>query len=330
MAVQRIVVIGASSGGVEALRMVVGGLPAGFGAPVCVVIHRRPYSHGLIAGILDRSGPLRARDAASGDRLENGTVYVAPPDHHLLIEPGQLRLTRGPRENLSRPSVDPLFRSAAQVYGPAAIGVILTGDLDDGAAGLDTIRRLGGTTVVQDPADAFAPSMPSNALRYGPADFRVPLTQIPAVLTRLADIPASSPRVSGDAAQDVDVEVRIASEEKPMDTGLLEIAEPSLIACPECHGVLLRLKRAQPSRFRCHTGHAYSMESLVAAVEHGIEDSLWSAVRSLEEAGLLLRELSNIAVDERDTGARVRAEQTDSQAEQVREILLRRASLPAR
>ena len=329
MTVKRIVVVGTSSGGVEALRGLAAGLPSDFAAPVCVVIHRHPHSAGLLAEILDRSGPLPARDAAQDERLENGRIYVAPVDRHLIVAPGHLRLSRGPRENLARPAIDPLFRSAAQVYGPAAIGIVLTGDLDDGAAGLDTIRRLGGVTIVQDPADAFAPSMPRNALRYGAPDFCVPAGEIPELLERIvAQAPADRAQVR--VPRDVEVEVKIATEDaRPMDTGLDEIAEPSMIACPECHGVLLRLKQAHPSRFRCHTGHAYSAESLVAALNTGVEDSLWGAVRALEEAGMLLTELSRMEGHQGgDAGELLgRARQTRDQASAIRDILNQRSNL---
>jgi two-component system, chemotaxis family, protein-glutamate methylesterase/glutaminase len=332
MSVQRIVVVGASSGGVEALRVLAAGLPPDLAAPVCVVIHRHPHSAGLIAEILDRSGPLRAHDARPEDRLENGHIYVAPVDRHLLVEPGQLRLSRGPRENLSRPAIDPLFRSAAQVYGPATVGVILTGDLDDGAAGLETIRRLGGVTIVQDPDDAFAPSMPENALRYGAADFRVPLREIPTILQRVVERPTAEV-TSVRVPRNVEVEVNIAKEEAvPMEAGLDEIADPSMIACPECHGVLLRLKHEQPSRFRCHTGHGYSAESLIAALNTGVEESLWGAVRALEEAGMLLSELAHL--EAHHTGGandlRARARQTETEAAAIREILQERSNLQAR
>src|SRR5687767_3732333 len=157
MAVDRIVVIGASAGGVDALRAIVAALPADFPAPICVVVHTSPQSPSILDQILDRAGPLTAAAACNGERIRPGRIYVAPPDCHLVIEPGVLRVTRGPKENRFRPAVDPLFRSAAQVYGPAATGVVLTGNLDDGTAGLWAIKQLGGISIVQDPADALFP-----------------------------------------------------------------------------------------------------------------------------------------------------------------------------
>ena len=165
MAAQRIVVIGASSGGIEALRHLVGGLPADFPAPICVVLHTSPQSPGLLGRILANAGSLPAATATTGMPIRAGQIYVAPPDHHLLVEPGGLCLGRGPKENRFRPAIDPLFRSAAQVYGPGTVGMILTGNLDDGSAGLRTIKQLGGIAIVQDPRDALFPAMPTNALR---------------------------------------------------------------------------------------------------------------------------------------------------------------------
>jgi two-component system chemotaxis response regulator CheB len=182
MAAQRIVVIGASSGGIEALRQLVGGLPPDFPAPICVVLHTSPQSPGLLGKILANAGALPSATAATGMQLKAGHIYVAPPDHHLLIEPGGLCLGRGPKENRSRPAIDPLFRSAAQVYGHGAVGVILTGNLDDGSAGLRTIKQLGGIAIVQDPLDALFPAMPINALRHVAADYTVPLSEMVGAL----------------------------------------------------------------------------------------------------------------------------------------------------
>src|SRR5688572_16555907 len=175
MRTKHLVVVGASSGGIEALRELVSKLPEEFPAPLCIVLHTSPRGPGVLDGILNRSGPLPATNARDLERLQPGRIYVAPPDCHLLIEPGRVRVTKGPRENRFRPAIDPLFRSAAQVYGPAAIGVILTGNLGDGTAGLWAIKQLGGTTVVQDPADALFPSMPQNALNHVRVDHVVPL-----------------------------------------------------------------------------------------------------------------------------------------------------------
>ena len=179
-----IVVIGASSGGTHALRVIAGGLPGDFHASIFVVVHTAPDSPGVLDGIINKAGPLPAWEARDCERIKRGHVYIAPPDYHLMIEPGIMRLTRGPSENCFRPAIDPLFRSAAQVYGPRVIGVILTGGLDDGTAGLWTVKQLGGTTIVQDPEEAMAESMPRSALTVR-VDYCVPVAEMAGLLTEL-------------------------------------------------------------------------------------------------------------------------------------------------
>src|SRR3954454_10492779 len=162
----RIVVLGTSSGGIEALRTVVAPLPEDFPAALCVVMHTAPEAPGVLPEILDRVSRLVAIHPRDGERIKAGRIYVAPPDYHLILEPGRLRVTKGPRENRFRPAIDPLFRSAAQVFGPGAIGVLLTGSLDDGTAGLWAVKQLGGVAIVQDPRDALFPGMPQNAIDH--------------------------------------------------------------------------------------------------------------------------------------------------------------------
>jgi two-component system chemotaxis response regulator CheB len=286
-----IVVIGASVGGIEALRTIVGGLPADFPASVFVVMHVSPQSPSILADILDRAGALPAANAADGERIQPGRIYVAPPDHHLVIEPNRVRVTRGPKEKRFRPAVDPLFRSAAQVYGPRVIGVILTGYLDDGTAGLWAVKQLGGTSVVQDPQEALAPSMPASALRQVRVDHCVPVAEIAPLLVRLTSVPVEEKGVHR-VTKELDIEVRIAKEQKALEAGVLKLGEPSLYACPECHGVLLQLNEEKRMRFRCHTGHAYSSDVLLAEINEGVEDSLWNAIRAIEESVLLMRHMA--------------------------------------
>jgi two-component system, chemotaxis family, protein-glutamate methylesterase/glutaminase len=320
----RVVVIGASAGGLEALRLLVSALPKDFAAPVCVVMHTAPQSPGVLAQILARSTALRAVNPRNKQRLQPGHIYVAPPDHHLLTEPGRVCLTKGPHENRFRPAIDPLFRSAAQVYGPGAVGVILTGNLDDGTAGLWAIKRLGGVAVVQAPEDALFPSMPESAIAHVEVDHIVPLTEIAPLLARLvASDAAPTPEVP--VPDDMDIEVRIAKEENPIDAGLERVSTPSSYACPECHGVLLQLKDAGRIRFRCHTGHAYSVESLLAAVSEGIEESLWIAIRSLEEGRMLMSRMAEHVKTshDQDTAERLlrRAQEVREQSAAIRQMV---------
>lgn len=327
MAAQRIVVIGASSGGIEALRELVNGLTPGFPAPICIVLHTSPHSPGLLAKILADAGRLPTATAATGMKLLDGHIYVAPPDHHLLVEPGVLRLGGGPKENRFRPAIDPLFRSAAQVYGPGAVGLILTGSLDDGSAGLRTIKQLGGITIVQDPRDALFPGMPTNALRHVATDHVAALADLPAVLTGAVTQRVAS-RTSA-VPEGVRVEVAIAKEDSTVDRETVHIADPSVFACPDCHGVLLRLKDAGVLRFRCHTGHAYSAESLLAALNEGIENAVWSAVRAVEEGRLLLEQLLQQPDPHGGTSERIKTQLAlvTDQAELLRELATRRVAL---
>jgi two-component system chemotaxis response regulator CheB len=288
---KNIVVLGASVGGIEALRTIVGGLPKDFAASVFVVMHLAPYSPGILAEILDRAGALSAANVVDGERIQPGHIYVAPPDRHLIIEPNRVRLTRGPKENRFRPAIDPLFRSAAQVYGPRVIGVVLTGYLDDGTAGLWAIKRLGGTAIVQDPFDALAPSMPHSALSQVNVDYCVPVAEIAPLLVRLTST-AIEEEGAYQVPEEMEIEVSIAKENTALDAGVLRLGEPSNYACPECHGVLLQLKEENRVRFRCHTGHAYSVDSLLSEITEGVETSLWSAIRSIEESVLLLRHMA--------------------------------------
>lgn len=327
--IKRIVAIGASSGGIEALTTIAAGLPEDFPAALCVVLHTSPDSPGTLDRILARGGRLPATTAESGMRMREGHIYVAPPDHHLLIEPGVLTLSKGARENRFRPAIDPLFRSAAQVYGAATIGVVLTGGLDDGSAGLRVVKQLGGIAVVQDPDDALFPSMPRSALHHVAVDFVVPVRDMAALLSRLVAMPVTGEATS--PQEDLEVEVRIARGENAVRAGVEQIGEPSLFACPECHGVLLGLKDSRPARFRCHTGHAYTMTTLVAAMNEAIEDGLWTSVRVLEEAALVMRHIAahqdGVGGELGDADCSAQAEDAHRQSEVIRGVVQARQAL---
>jgi two-component system chemotaxis response regulator CheB len=323
----QVVVIGTSAGGLEALRTLVSALPPDFPAAVFIVMHVAPQSPAVLHEILERSGPLPATSVTRADRIRGGHIYIAPPDSHIVLEPGRVKPTKGPKENRFRPAIDPLFRSAAQVYGPRAIGVILTGNLDDGTAGLCTIKQLGGIAVVQDPDDATYPSMPASALNNVNVDHRVTLADLAPLLVQLTAEPQEAP---GEiiVPDDLDVEVKIAKEVHPVDAGLERIGTPSNYACPECHGVLLQMKGEGLVRFRCHTGHAYSFESLMADVDEGIDDALWNAIRALEEATLLIQGMERQLTEAghgRPNGALLkRAQETREYSDAVRKIAVER------
>jgi two-component system chemotaxis response regulator CheB len=286
-----IMVVGASAGGLEALKLLVSGLPQDFRAALFVVQHIAPEAVSVLPAILSRAGPLPAAHADNGQAIEPGHIYVAPPDHHLLVEPWHIRLTRGPKENRFRPAVDVLCRSAAYAYGPRAVGVILTGSLDDGTAGLWAIKDRGGIAVVQDPEEALFPSMPKSALRHVAVDYCLPLADIAPLLVRLSAIPA--PEEGGSPVSErLDIEARIAKEANALEIGVMRLGTLSPYTCPDCHGVLMQIEEGGLLRFRCHTGHAFSVSNLLAEVSESIEQALWSTLRGMEESLLLLQHLA--------------------------------------
>jgi two-component system chemotaxis response regulator CheB len=289
-----IVVIDASTGGIEALRILASGLPENFAGTLFVVIHTSADSPGFLASILGRAGVLPATCVTGREPIEAGRIYVPSPDHHLLLERGSVCVTRGPKENRFRPAVDPLFRSAAQAYGRRVIGIVLTGGLDDGAAGLLAVKQLGGTAIVQDPAEALFPSMPRSAMERVEVDYCVPISEMASLLVRLTNEEVEE-REEYIVPEKIKTEVAIAREGLPFEAGVLALGTPSMFTCPECHGVLLQIKSEKVTRFRCHTGHAYSIQSLMADLEEGIEDALWSAIRAIEEQVLLVQHLAEHA-----------------------------------
>ena len=331
LASKDIIVVGGSAGGVEALKTLVSSLPSGLQAAVLVVIHIPPSSPGRLPEILQRHANVRVAWAKDEQRIECGRVYIAPPDRHLVVDDGRVRLTRAPRENHTRPAIDPLFRSAALAYGPRVIGVILSGRLDDGTAGLWAVKERGGTTVVQSPGDAAQPDMPRNALEHTEVDYIVPCAQIGALLAQLVAERAHDTAAPVSSA--LALEVKIAMEANALRHGVMSLGPTTPYTCPDCHGVLVRVDQGGIPRFRCHTGHAFAMDSLLAAMTDSVESALWSALRSVEESILLLREA---AVRERSadggTGAiDPRFEQKMNEAEQraelVRDAVLRHQAL---
>jgi two-component system chemotaxis response regulator CheB len=328
-----IIVIGGSAGAVEALKSLVEALPHDFGASVLAVVHIPPSSPGRLPEILQRRSAVRVAWAEDGEPIEAGRVYVASADRHLVVEAGHVRLTRAPRENHSRPAIDPLFRSAALVYGARVIGVILSGRLDDGTAGLWAVRERGGTTVVQDPDDAVHADMPRNALEYTVADHVVPARELGPLLVRLAGEPVPSREAPVSPA--LELEVKIALEADALGDGVMSLGPTTPYSCPECHGVLVRVPEGRIPRFRCHTGHAYVLDSLLASTSESVEKALWSALRAVEETVLLLRDASR---RETENGARdgksvlasrfeQKACEAEARAELIRQALMRHESL---
>jgi len=291
---RRIIVIGASAGGVEALTQVARGVPADIDAALFVTVHFPPTSASALPQILHRAGPLPAAHAANGELIEPGKIYVAPPDHHLLIFRDCMRLHRGPRENGNRPAVDPMFRSAALAYGPRVVGVILSGSLDDGTSGLLAIKRRGGIAVVQDPEEAIFPSMPESAIQHVPVDHVVKLDRLGALLGELANQPPTEEEqvAFDDAEKDLEYsEIDLARIENPAE-------HPGVLApfgCPDCGGTLWELREGELVRFRCRVGHAWTSDALLARQTETLDAALWTALRALEESASLNEQLADRA-----------------------------------
>jgi two-component system chemotaxis response regulator CheB len=328
MASRDIVTIGASAGGVEALMTIARTLPADLQAAVFIVLHMPPDGFSVLPTLLRRVGPLPASHPTDGDPIRRGQIYVAPPDHHLTLHDGHVRLVRGPRENRSRPSVDPLMRSAAQHYGPRAIGVILSGSLDDGTAGLLALKRRGGVAIVQDPKDALFPGMPASAMSVVKVDHCLPLSSIGPTIARLVTEPIEETEVAGMSSRND----RLNYENRASEADLTAIEQndkpgiPSPFACPDCGGVLWEVENGSMLRFRCRVGHAYSVESLLASQTDGLEGALWSAMRALEEKASLTRRLADRATEQAQHGAAQRFAEQSAAAEEhastIRTVLL--------
>jgi two-component system chemotaxis response regulator CheB len=283
-----IVVVGASAGGVEALDHVVAGLPPELPAAIFVVLHLSAGGRSVLPAILSRAGPLPASVPKDGMRPERGHIYVAPPDRHLLLVGRRVRVTGGPRENGHRPAVDPLFRSAARSYGPRVVALVLSGNLDDGAAGARLVKDRGGVVVVQDPADALYPDMPSSAAAMVDVDAVAPAREVPDLLCRLLEEPVE-PRAQYSAGPEIDEDEDLAAAELALD------GQPTELSCPECGGPLWERSEGPLVRFACRVGHVFSPESLIAEHGQGLERALWSAQRSLEERADLYRRMARRA-----------------------------------
>ncbi|MBA9077190.1 chemotaxis protein CheB [Rufibacter quisquiliarum] len=321
-----IVVIGASAGGILALPEITKHLPANFPGTIFVVQHLGPYSESVLPQIINLNSALPAQFAKDGEKFLPGNIYVAPPDHHLILEKGTMVVSKGPKENRFRPSIDALFRSAAYVYGNRVVGVVLTGYLDDGTSGLWSVQRLGGVTVVQDPSDAAVPDMPANALQFVEADHVVPLAQLASLLTHLTTEEAPAPpNVPQDDLNRLEIEIAIARHDNAFEMGIIDKGELTAFTCPDCHGALTKLIEGNLIRFRCHTGHAYTISSLLAEVTESVESLLYQAMRGLEETKMLLENMGTYFTQTKqpDVAAlfQQKAEETGQQARVVHDSI---------
>lgn len=317
-----VVAIGASAGGYHVLLDIASRLPAHFPAAVLIVLHIDSHPSAL-PELLSASGPNPAVHPRSGQPLRRGTFYVAPPDHHLLVEGDSIILSRGPKEHHARPAIDPLFRSLAIACGPRVIGVVLSGDLDDGTAGAQDIKRCGGTIVVQDPQDAEVPSMPASVCTYVDVDHCVPRAWLAETLVTLVGTPVAAPvRVPAEIA----CEQRVSEGDANAMEDLDRIGKPSGFACPDCDGVLWEISDSQPRRFRCHAGHAFSLRSLEHAQQTSTNKSMWSSVRALQERAAIL---ATMAADARQRGEDDEADRLEADANGAMEEAARLRAIAA-
>ena len=308
--------IGGSAGSIEPLKVIVRGLPADFPGSIFIAVHVSPDSPGLLAKLL--SDGLKASNPLDQEDIQRGRIYVARPDHHLTIEDGKIRVLRGPRENRHRPAIDPLFRTAARAFGPRVVGVVLSGLLDDGAAGLYAVKQRGGITIVQDPDDAVRKDMPKRAIEYVTPDTILVAQDIAPTLVKLVNgqevelamAKRNTVLRKSNGRNRIQQKLTSGPLEKPdvnEETVYVEQGEgvPSVFACPECHGVLWEFKDGKMTRFRCRVGHSYGTESLNKELSIASETALWAAVRALEEKAALQRRLAEGIGIERSMSSRL-------------------------
>jgi two-component system chemotaxis response regulator CheB len=333
MAGQDIIVVGASAGGVETLGRLVAELPEDLPAAVFIVLHMGRHTGSALPRILARQTKLAVDHPRDGEPIQPNRIYVAVPDHHLIVERGAVRVTNGPKENGHRPSVDTLFRTAAAGYGSRVVGVVLSGTLDDGTAGLRAIRARGGRAVVQHPDEALFPGMPQSALAGDHPDWVVPVGEMGALLSELARNGRPQEAGSASVPDELEAELRWANPDlagpAPPDP---PFGTPSGFTCPECHGGLWEIDDGAFPRYRCRVGHGFSPESLLATQRIDVETVLWTAYRALEERAALCQRLSDRA-DARQaniTAQHFRADAAEArrQAGSLRALLWSRAAGP--
>ena len=307
-----IVVIGASAGGVEALTEIVGRLSPEIKAAIFIVVHVSPDSTGLLPNILNRLSKVPSQQAEDGAAIDHGQIYVAPPDRHLILENGEIRVVKGPKHNRHRPAIDLLFRTAARNYGQRVVGVVLTGFLDDGSSGLLAIKNAGGITIVQDPDDAQVASMPRSALEQVQPDYCVPAREIGDLINRLAE-KEGRPMVAAHKANGGPGKV---DKKKTLTS----------FTCPDCHGTIWEVNENGEIRFECRVGHAYSPEAMREAADEDVERSLWIALRALEETAALDQRLADLSASRKRESAhsfyRQKAHDRKRHAVVLREFLL--------
>lgn len=321
---RNIIVVGGSAGASLVLRRIFAELPADLEASVFAVTHFQSRGPEALRELLTSTSGLPIDVAIDGQPIECGRVYLAAADRHLLVGRDVIRLGVGPRENMMRPAVDPLFRSAALAYGPRVVGLVLSGYMDDGASGLAAIKARGGVALVQNPLDAEVASMPEAALAAAEADATLNVAEMAGALCELARSPA--PPFEGKPDPSLELEVRIAGGVRSGSEALARVADPTVLTCPTCHGVLSELKTG-PLRYRCQTGHAFNAGSALAAQQNGVDEALLIALRVMEERVTLVSRMAKEAREHgRDSLAEVyerRAQEYDRYAVTLRDAAAR-------
>jgi two-component system, chemotaxis family, protein-glutamate methylesterase/glutaminase len=312
-----VVVIGASAGGIPALKSLVADLPADLPAALLVVLHVNPATPSALPSILTRAGSIGARHAEDGDRIQPGRILVAPPDFQMTVANGKVRLERGPRENGLRPAIDSLMRTAARHLGSRVVGVVLTGMLADGTVGLAAIKAAGGVTIVQDPGTAAFASMPRHAVEGVRPDYVVALEELPGLLERVV-AERSEARKNGDV-------VERQPDRAPVEVGDDNPGQLTAFTCPECHGTLWEVDAGGVPSFHCRVGHRYAIDALVDSQAMGTETALWAAARALEEKASLSRRVAARLADSGHGASALKferiAEDAEVQAAQVKLLI---------
>ncbi|HSF52297.1 MAG TPA: chemotaxis protein CheB [Algoriphagus sp.] len=316
----KVVVIGTSAGGLGALKKLISQLQKDFPIPILVVRHISPDATGnVVLDELNELKSIKCQHAKSGNSLKPGHLYLATSDHHLLIDENlKILVTKGAHENRSRPAIDPLFRTAAVAFGPGVIGILLTGYLDDGTAGMKAIQRCGGTCIVQDPEDAEYPDMPRNALNNVNVDYCVPISEMGAILETI--ISKKLPKRQA-VPEDILIEAKIAERVLSDLPSVNKLGVQVPFNCPGCGGVLWQVGKDSELRFRCHTGHAYTAAYLLAEQTNKLEETMWTALRMFEERKNLLTEMARSQKGPGSETALERAEMSQVHIDRIRAIL---------
>jgi two-component system chemotaxis response regulator CheB len=326
MSTREIVVMGASAGGVQALSELAANLPSRLPAAVFVVLHIGA-NESILPALLAVRSPMPVAHARDGELIEHGRIYIAPPDHHLLLSADHVQLTRGPKEHHTRPAIDPMFRSAALAHEARVIGVVLSGTRDDGTAGLQAIKQCGGVAIVQDPREAEYAEMPQSALDHVDIDHCLPVEGIAQQIAALAGTAIPAPATPAPSRL-VREHATSLGEVNVMEE-LESLGKTSRFVCPDCSGSLWEITGSDPPRYRCHTGHGFSLRTLLAALDDTTEQALWSAVRALQEkAQALRRQAAAEAASTRDAATTLAlADDAERQASALRDVVERARSV---